>query len=117
MVTRRIKQCIIEADKAGRSSSPGPVCKDNTKAVERVHFPADQVNMSTPRTSLENRLLSTKSDVTVPQLTPASEVDCNQVEEYESESDLSYTNSADLDLEEMVTGKSVITRSGRHVKA
>ena len=88
-----------------------------------MHFPADQVN-PTHTASLENRSVADKgcaisfvSDTIVPQLTLASEADFNQVEEYESDSDQSDVDSADFDSEELVTGKPVITRSGRQVKA
>ena len=83
--------------------SPAMDAKTNPKAVRRVHFPPDQVKMVTPTASSENCSvvdeecgISFISDVTVPQL--ASEADFNQVEEYESESDHSDTDSADFDL-------------------
>ena len=59
-------------------------------AITRVHFPADQVNI-TRTASLENRsvadeecAISFVSDIIVPQLTLASEADFNQVVEFQS---------------------------------
>ena len=47
--------------------------------------------------------------------TLASTADFNQVEEYESDSDDS-DNDADIQSEELVIGKPIMTRSGRQVK-
>ena len=58
-------------------------------------------------------VLSFVSDATVPQLTLASNADFNQVEEYESDSD---DNDVDIESEELVIGKPIMTRSGRQVK-
>lgn len=53
--------------------------------------------------------LSFVSDATVPQLTLASTADFNQMEEYESDSD---DNDVDIESEELVIGKPIMTRSG-----
>ena len=58
-------------------------------------------------------VLSFVSDAIVPQLTLASNADFNQVEEYESDSD---DNDVDIESEELVIGKPIMTRSGRQVK-
>ena len=63
----------------------------------------------------EMSVLSFVSDATVPQLTLASTVDLNQVEDYESDSDDS-DNDVDIDSKELVIGKPIMTRSGRQVK-
>ena len=55
-------------------------------------------------------VLSFVSDATVPQLTLASNADFNQVEEYESDSD------DNIESEELVIGKPIMTKSGRQVK-
>ena len=109
-------------DKAG-TLPQAAYAHGNPKAVTRVHFPADQVNI-TPTASLENRsvadeecAISFVSDNILPQLTLASEADFNQVEEHESDSDCSDVNSTDFDSEALVNGKPVITRSGKQVKA
>ena len=57
-------------------------------------------------------VLSFVSDATVPQLTFASSADFNQVEEYESDSDHS-DNDVDIESEELVVGKPIMTRSGK----
>ena len=82
---------------------PSPV----SSAVTRVHFPADQVNI-TPTASLENRsfaveecAISFVSDTIVPQLTLASEADFK----CESDSDCSDVDSIDYDSEQLVNGQ------------
>ena len=55
-------------------------------------------------------VLSFVSDATVPQLTLASNADFNQVEEYKSDSD------DNIESEELVIGKPIMTKSGRQVK-
>ena len=52
---------------------------------------------------------------TVPQLTLASTADFNQVEKYETDSDHS-DNDDDIESEELVIDKVIMTRSGRQVK-
>ena len=47
--------------------------------------------------------------------TLASTANFNQVEKYESDSDDS-DNAVDIESEELVIGKSIMTRSGRQVK-
>ena len=67
---------------------PSPV----SSAITRVHFPADQVNI-TLDASLKNRsvadeecAISFVSDIIILQLTLASEADFNQVVKYENDS-------------------------------
>ena len=86
-----------------------------------VFFPADEVEQ-TPTASSEMRsvifdisVLSFLSDATVPQLTLASTADFNQVEEYESDSD-DIDHDADIESEELVIGKPIMTRSGKQLK-
>ena len=55
-------------------------------------------------------VLSFVSDATVPQLTLASNADFNQVEEYKSDLD------DDIESEELVIGKPIMTKSRRQVK-
>ena len=88
----------------------------NPNATASFFFPADQVEQ-TPTASSEMRsvvsdvsVLSFVSDATVPQLTLASNADFNQVEEYESDSD---DNDVDIESEELVIGKPIMTRSGQ----
>jgi len=119
-VRQRAVRSETTKDKAG-ALSPAVYAKENPTPVTRVHFPAGQVN-TTHTASLENRSaavegweISFVSDTIVPKFTLASEADFKQVEECESDSD--HSDSADFDSEELVTGKLVITRSGRQVKA
>lgn len=88
----------------------------NPNATAGVFFPTDQVEQ-TPTASSEKHsvvsdvsVLSFVSDATVPQLTVASNADFNQVEEYESDSD---DNDVDIESEELVIGKPIMTRSGQ----
>ena len=89
----------------------------NPNATARVFFPADQVEQ-TPTAASEMRsvvsdvsVFSFVSDATVPQLNLASTADFNQVEEYESDSDGS-DNDVDIESEELVIGKPIMTRPG-----
>ena len=89
-------------DKAG-TLPPAAYAHGNPKAVTRVHFPADQVNI-TPTASLKNRSVANEecaisfvSYTIVPQLTLASEAEFNQVEEDQRDSDCSDVNSTDFD--------------------
>ena len=79
-------------------------------------FPADQVEQ-TPTASSEMRsvisvisVLSFVSDATVPQLTLASTADFNQ-DDFQSDD---IDNDVDIESEELVIGKPIMTRSGRH---
>ena len=121
-VRQRTVRSETTKDKAG-TLPPAAYGHGNPKAVTRVHFPADQVNI-TPTPSLENRSLADEecaisfvSKTIVPQLTLASEAYFDQVEEHESDSDCSHVNSTDFDSEELLNGKPVTTRSGKQVKA
>ena len=94
---------------------PAVYSNANPNATVRIFFPADQVEQ-TPTASSEMRSvvsdvsgLSFVSDATVPQLTLASTADFNQMEEYESDSD---DNDVDIESEELVIGKPIMTRSG-----
>ena len=88
----------------------------NPNATAGVFFSTDQVEQ-TPTASSEKHsvvsdvsVLSFVSDATVPQLTLASNADFNQVEEYESDLD---DNDVDIESEELVIGKPIMTRSGQ----
>ena len=107
-------------DKAG-TLPPAVYSNANPNATARVFFPADQVEQ-TPTAASEMRsvvsdvsVFSFVSDATVPQLNLASIADFNQVEEYESDSDGS-DNDVDIESEELVIGKPIMTRPGRQVK-
>ena len=119
-VRQRTVRSETTKDKAG-TLPPAVYSNANPNATAWVFFPADQVEQ-TPTASSEMRsvvsdvsLLSFVSDATVPQLTLASTADFNQVAEYESDSDDS-GNDVDIESEELVIGKPIMTRSGRQVK-
>ena len=116
-VRQRTVRCETTKDKAG-TLPPAVYSNANPNATARVFFPADQVE-ETPTASSEMRPvvsdvseLSFVSDATVPQLTLASTADFSQVEKYESDSDAS-DNDADIESEELVIGKPIMSRSGR----
>ena len=78
---------------------PSPV----SSAIPRVHFPADQVNI-TRTASLENHSVANEecaisfvSDIILPQLTLASEADFNQLVKYENDSHCINVDSTDFD--------------------
>ena len=117
-VRQRTVRSETTKDKAG-ALPPAVYLNANPNATASFFFPADQVEQ-TPTASSEMRsvvsdvsVLSFVSDATVPQLTLASNADFNQVEEYESDSD---DNDVDIESEELVIGKPIMTRSGRQVK-
>ena len=119
-VRQRTVRSETSKDKAG-TLPPAVYSNANPNATAWVFFPADQVEQ-TPTASSEMRSvvsdvssLSFVSDATVPQLTLASTADFNQVAEYESDSDDS-GNDVDIESEELVIGKPIMTRSGRQVK-
>ena len=106
-------------DKAG-TLPPAVYSNANPNATARIFFSA--AIEQTPIASSEMRsvvsdvsVFSFVSDATVPPLTLASTADFNQVEEYESDSDGS-DNDVDIESEELVIGKPIMTRSGRQVK-
>ena len=117
-VRQRTVRSETTKDKAG-TLPPAVYSNANPNATAMVFFLADQVEQ-TPTASSEMRsvvsdvsVLRFLSDATVPQLTLASNADFNQVEEYESDSD---DNDVDIESEELVIGKPIMTRSGRQVK-
>ena len=119
-VRQRTMRSETTKDKVG-ALSPILYSNTNLNATAGVFSPADQVEQ-TPTASSEMRsvvsdvsVLSFVSDATVPQLTLASTADFNQVEEYESDCDDS-DNEIDIESEELVIGKPIMTRSGRQVK-
>ena len=88
---------------------PSPV----SFAITRVHFPADQVNI-TRTACLENGsvadeecAISLVSDIIVPQLTLASKADFNQLVKYGSDSHCIDVDSTDFDSEELVNGQNL----------
>ena len=108
-------------DEAG--TLPPAVYSDaNPNATARVLFPADQVE-ETPTASSEMHsvvsdvsVLSFVGNATVPQLALASTADFNKVEECEGDSDDS-DNDVDIESEELVIGKLIMTKSRREVNA
>lgn len=119
-VRQRTVRSETTKDKAG-ALPPAVYSNSNPNATTRVYFPADQVEQ-TPTASSEISsivtnvsVLSFVSDANVPQLTLASTADFSQVEEYESDSDDS-DNEVDIESEELLIGKPIMTRSGRQVK-
>ena len=119
-VRQRTVRSEATKDKAG-TLPPAVYSNANPNVTARVFFPADQVEQ-TPTASSEMRsvvsdvtVLIFVSDATFPQLTLASTADFNQVEQYESDSDES-DNDVDIESEELVIDKPIMTRSGRQVK-
>ena len=119
-VRQRTVRSETTKDKAG--ALPHAVYSNsNTDVTTRVSFQADQVeetpavSSDMPSAVTDVPVLNFVSDATVPQLTLASTADYNQVEEYESDSD-DCDNDVDIDSEELVIGKPVMTRSGRQVR-
>ena len=115
-VRQRTVKCETTKDKAG-TLPPAVYSNANPNATARVFFPADQVEQ-TPTASSEMRsvvsdvsVLSFVSDATVPLTNPFK-----QVEEYKCDSDAS-DNDVDIESEELVTGKPIMTTSGRQVKS
>ena len=110
-------------DKAGTLHS-AVYLNANPNATARVFFSADQ-DEQTPTASSEMRsvvsdvsVLSFVSDATDPQLTLASNADFSQLEEYgqyETDSDES-DNDVDIESEQVVIGKPIMTRSRRQFK-
>ena len=100
---------------------PAVYSNANPNATARVFFPADQVEQTSSASSemrsavSDVSVLSFVSDATVPQLTLASTVDFNQVEEYESDS-VDSDNDVDIESEELVIRKLIMTKSRRQVK-
>ena len=107
-------------DKAG-ALPPTVYSNSNPNATTTVFFPADQVEqMPTASSEMHSvvsdvSVLSFVSVATVSQPTLASTADFNQVEEYERDSDDS-DNDVDIESEELVIDKPIMTRSGRQVK-
>ena len=80
-----------------------------TKTTEP--FPASsEINLLVSDVSL-----SFISDSNIPQVKLASAADFNQLEEYESDSEISEVDT-DSDSEDLIISKPVVTRSGRQVK-
>lgn len=93
---------------------PAVYSNANPNATVRVFFPADHCPLPTASSEMRSVVsdvsgLSFVSDATVPQLTLASTADFNQMEEYESDSD---DNDVDIESEELVIGKPIMTRPG-----
>ena len=92
-------------------------------ALTRVHFPADQVNI-TRIASLHKKSLYCWRKVRnkfreryhCSARFLASGAYFNQLVKYENDSDCSDVDSTDYDSGELVNGKPVVTRSGRQVK-
>ena len=93
--------------------------KQKPDAAVRVSFPADQVDqaplLSSEIHSFVNVSLNFVSDTNIPQVKLTSAADFNQVE---SDSDDCVSDSdIDVDSEELIISKPIMTRSGRQVKA
>ena len=106
-------------DKAG-ASPPAVYAKQKPDAVARVRFRADQDDQSSPAFSeicsvVADVSLSFASDTSTLQVTLASAANFNQMEEDESNSEDS-DSDIELDSEELIISKPMITRSGRQVK-
>ena len=106
-------------DKAG-ALPPAVYTKQKPDAVARVRFRADQDHQSSPnfseiRSVVADVSLSFVSDTNIPQVTLASAANFNQMEEEESDSEDS-DSGIELDSEELIISKPMITRSRRQVK-
>ena len=95
--------------------------KPDVTVTAKVRFPDDQLDDRTlPASSEINPLvldvsLSSISDFNIPQVKLASAADFSQVEEYESDSEISDVDT-DSDSEDFIISEPVVTRSGRQVK-
>ena len=96
-VRQRTVRSETTKDKAG-TLPPAVYSNANPNSTARVFFLADQVEQ-------------TPTDATVPLTNPFK-----QVEEYKCDSDAS-DNDVDIESEELVTGKPIMTTSGRQVKS
>ena len=88
--------------------------KQKPDGAVRVKFPADQVDqaplLSSEIHSVVSVSLSFVSDTNIPQVELASAADFNRVEEYESDSDDSVSDSdIDDDSEELIISKPTMT--------
>ena len=106
-------------DKAGALPTAA-YAKPKPDVTANVRFPDDQDDRTLPASSEINPLvsnvsLSLTSDSNIPQVKLASAADFNQVEEYESDSEISEVDT-DSDSEDLIISKPVLTRSGRQVK-
>ena len=106
-------------DKAGALPTAA-YAKPKPDVTANVRFPDDQDDRTLPASSEINPLVSNVSlsfisDSNIPQVKLASAADFNQVEEYESDSEISEVDT-DSDSEDLIISKPVVTRSGRQVK-
>ena len=118
-VRQRTVRSETTKDKAG-TFPPAVYAKQKPDAVARVRFRADQDDQSSPafseiRSVVADVSLSFVSDTNIPQVTLASAANFNQMEEDESDSEDS-DSEKELDSEELIISKPMITRSGRQVK-
>ena len=101
--------------------TPAAYAKPKPDVTAKVRFPDDQLDDRTfPASSEINPLvsdvsLSFISDFNIPQVKLASTADFNQVEEYQSDSEISDVDT-DSDSEDLIISTPVVTRSGRQVK-
>ena len=118
-VRQRTVRSETTKDKAG-ALPPAAYAKPKPDVTAKVRFPADQDDRTLPASSEINPLvsdvsLSFISDSNIPQVKLASAADFNQVEEYESDSEISEVDT-DSDSEDLIISKPVVTRSERQVK-
>ena len=118
-VRQRTVRSETTKDKAG-ALPPAAYAKPKPDITAKVRFPDDQHDRTLPASSEINPLvsdvsLSFISDSNIPQVKLASAADFNQVEEYESDSEISEVDT-DSDSEDLIISKPVVTRSGRQVK-
>ena len=118
-VRQRTVRSETTKDKAG-ALPPATYAKPKPDVTTKVPFPDDQDDRTLPASSEINPLvsdvsLSFISDSNIPQVKLASAADFNQVEEYESDSEISEVDT-DSDSEDLIISKPVVTRSERQVK-
>ena len=121
-VRQRTVKSETTKDKAG-ALPPAPYAKPKPDVPAKVRFPDDQLDDRTlPASSEINPLVSDVSlsfisdfNILQVQLELASAADFNQVEEYESDSEISDVDT-DSDSENLIISEPVVTRSGRQVK-
>jgi len=118
-VRQRTVRSETMRDKAG-ALPPAVYTKQKPDAVARVRSRADQDHQSSPnfseiRSVVADVSLSFVSDTNIPQVTLASAANFNQMEEEESDSE-DGDSGIELDSEELIISKPMITRSRRQVK-
>ncbi|PFX15057.1 hypothetical protein AWC38_SpisGene20742 [Stylophora pistillata] len=118
-VRQRTMRTETTKDQAG-ALPPAAYAKPKPDVTPKVRFPDYQDDRTLPASSEVNPLvsdlsLSFISDSNIPQVKLASAADFNQVEEYESDSEVSDVDT-DSDSEDLIISNPVVTRSGRQFK-